>query len=138
MQRIESRLTVYFDAPFWVGVYERISDGKLDACKITFGTEPKEYEVYDFIPKHYYELRFSPAVEADLNKAAKNPKRIHREVNKQLQNMGIGTKSQQALKLQREQAKSERKATSHEQKEEIKRRRFEQKQQKKKAKHKGK
>lgn len=138
MQRIESRLTVYFDAPFWVGVYERISDGKLDACKITFGTEPKGYEIYDFILKHYYELRFSPAVEADLKKNAQNPKRIHREVNKQLQNSGIGTKSQQVLKLQREQVKSERKAISREQKEEVKKKRFELKQQKKKAKHKGK
>ena len=40
MQKIESVLTVYFDDPFWVGLYERMADEQLDVCKITFGTEP--------------------------------------------------------------------------------------------------
>jgi hypothetical protein len=26
-------LTVFFEDPFWVGVFERIDDGKLSACK---------------------------------------------------------------------------------------------------------
>ena len=38
-------LTVYFDAPFWVGVFERMEDGRLSVCKVTFGAEPKDYEV---------------------------------------------------------------------------------------------
>ena len=38
-----------------------------------------------------------------------NPKRRQREVKKQLRNTGIGTKSQQALKLQQEQNKQEAK-----------------------------
>ena len=29
MQRIASTLTVFFEDPFWVGVYERVEDGKL-------------------------------------------------------------------------------------------------------------
>lgn len=36
-------LTVYFEDPFWVGVFERIDDGKLSVCKVTFGAEPKDY-----------------------------------------------------------------------------------------------
>ena len=28
-------------------------------CKITFGAEPKDYEVYDFVLKNYYRLRVS-------------------------------------------------------------------------------
>lgn len=39
----------------------------------------------------------------DVKKAGCNPNRIQREVRKQVQNIGIGTKSQQALKLQQEQ-----------------------------------
>ena len=38
---MEATLTVFFDDPFWVGVFERIEDGKLFVCKVTFGAEPK-------------------------------------------------------------------------------------------------
>lgn len=37
-----------FEAPFWIGVYERFDEGYYEVCKITFGSEPKDYEVYDF------------------------------------------------------------------------------------------
>ena len=50
---------------------------------------------------------------------------------------GIGTKSQQALKLQQEQNKQERKVRSREKKEADELRMFELKQQKKREKHKG-
>lgn len=43
MQKCESRITVFFDDPFWVAVYERVAGGKLEACKITFAAEPKDY-----------------------------------------------------------------------------------------------
>ena len=58
-------------------------------------------------------------------------------MRKQVQNTGIGTKSQQALKLQQEQLKTERKIISCEQRETEKQRQFELKQQKKKEKHRG-
>ena len=109
----------------------------MSVCKVTFGAEPKDYEVYDLMLKNYYRLRFSPAVAAVVKEAVRNPKRIQREVHKQVQNAGIGTKSQQALKLQQEQMKIERKSVSREQREAEKERRFELKQQKRKEKHKG-
>lgn len=137
MDRVSGRLTVYFEEPFWVGVFERIEDGKLSVAKVTFGAEPKGYEIYEFILKHYYSLQFSPAVAAVVKEAAKNPKRMQRDVIKQLRNNGIGTKSQQALKLQQEQNKQERKVKSREQKLTEARRMFELKQQKKKEKHRG-
>lgn len=46
-------LTVFFENPFWVGVFERVSNGKLSVCKVTFGAEPKDYEVWAFVLKHY-------------------------------------------------------------------------------------
>ncbi len=109
----------------------------LSVCKVTFGAEPKDYEVYDFVLKNYYQLRFSPVVETDVKETGRNPKRIQREVRKQVQNIGIGTKSQQALKLQHKQLKSERRTMSREQREAEKQRRFELKQQKRKEKHRG-
>ena len=87
-------LTVYFEDPFWVGVFERIEEGNLSVCKVTFGAEPKDYEVWEFVLRHYYELKFSPALKTEIKQTADNPKRRQRNVKKQLQNVGIGTKSQ--------------------------------------------
>lgn len=131
------KLTIFFQEPFWVGVFERISEGKLSVCKVTFGAEPKDYEVYDFILRNYSKLTFSPAVTVEVKKSSGNPKRLQREVRRQLQDTGIGTKSQQALQLQREEMKTERRLISKEQKEAQKERMFELKQQKRKEKHRG-
>ncbi|MCI7129029.1 MAG: YjdF family protein, partial [Lachnospiraceae bacterium] len=69
MDKVSGKLTVFFEDPFWVGIFERIEDGRLSVAKVTFGAEPKDYEV------------------------------------------------QQALKLQQEQNKHERKERSREKKE---------------------
>ncbi len=137
MDKVSGRLTVFFEEPFWVGVFERVSDGKLSVCKVTFGAEPKDYEIYDFVLKNYYRLRFSSTVATDVKETGRNPKRVQREVRKQIQNTGIETKSQQVLKLQQEQMKIERKIVSREQREAEKQRQFELKQQKRKEKHRG-
>ncbi|HKM20967.1 MAG TPA: YjdF family protein [Lachnospiraceae bacterium] len=138
MSETHIKLTVYFDDPFWVGVFERISDRKLSVCKATFGEEPKDYEVNQFMIENYNRLKFSPAVKTEIKKMSSNPKRLQREAKKQLQNTGIGTKSQQALQLQREEMKTERKQISKEEREAEKERMFELKQQKRKEKHRGK
>lgn len=131
------KLTVYFDDPFWVGVFERIEDEKLSVCKVTFGAEPKDYEVLEFILKNYGQLKFSPSVDVKVRKEAKNPKRIQREARKQIAQSGIGTKSQQALQQQREENKLIRKSISKQKKEAEKQRQYDLKQQKQKEKHKG-
>ena len=131
------KLTVYFEEPFWVGVFEKIESGKLSVSKVTFGAEPKDYEVYEFILKHFYDLQFSPAVATVVKDENKNPKRMQRDIRKSLTVNGIGTKSQQALKLQHEQSKQERKARTRKQKREEAEHRFEMKQRQKKEKHKG-
>ena len=130
-------LTVFFEGPFWAGVFERTAGGKLSVCKVTFGAEPKDQEVWEFILKHYDDLKFSPAVEARVKQTADNPKRRQRNARKQLQASGIGTKSQQALQMQREEMKCQREQRGRELREAEKQRQFELKQQKRKAKHKG-
>lgn len=137
MDKVSVKLTIFFEEPFWRGVFERMSEGRLSVCKATFGSEPKDYEVEDWILKNYERLRFSPAVAAVAKEAVRNPKRVQREVHKQVRSTGIGTKSQQALKLQQEQMKTERKFVNRERREAEKERRFEQKQRKRKEKHKG-
>ena len=137
MDKVNGKLTVYFEEPFWIGVFERIEDGKLSVAKVTFGAEPKDYEVQQYIQKYYASLKFSPAVDTVVKDIERNPKRMQREARKQMQKTGIGTKSQQALKLQQEQNKQERKIRSKEKKEAKELRKFEMKQQKKREKHKG-
>jgi hypothetical protein len=133
-----SKLTVLFEEPFWIGVYERESDGKYEVCKITFGAEPKDYDVYDFFLKNFHQLRCSPSMRAEkISERRLNPKRMQRCIKNQLQDNGIGTKAQQALKLQQEQGKLERKTSSRQQRDAEKDRQFELRQEKRKAKHKG-
>ena len=137
MDKVNGKLTVYFEEPFWVGVFERIENGRLTVAKVTFGAEPKDYEIQEYIQRYYFSLKFSPAVDTVVKETKRNPKRIQREAKKQMQETGIGTKSQQALKLQQEQNKQERKVRSREKREADQLRMFEQKQQKKREKHKG-
>lgn len=137
MDKMSGKLTVYFEEPFWVGVFERICDEKLSVCKVTFGTEPKDYEVWDFVLKHYSDLKFSLTVKIKVKQTADNPKRRQRNARKQLQSFGIGTKSQQALQMQREEMKTKHRQISKKQRETEKQHQFELKQQKRREKHKG-
>ena len=137
MDKTNGMLTVFFEEPFWVGVFERSEKGKLSAAKVTFGAEPKDSEVWDYILRHYYKLQFSPAVNVKVKQNADNAKRRQRNARKQLGTAGIGTKSQQALKLMQEQIKTERKQLTKELREAEKQRQFVLKQQKRREKHKG-
>lgn len=65
------------------------------------------------------------------------PKRLQREIKGQIIDAGIGTRSQQAVQLQHEQGKRERKDRSHRQQEMKKQFKFELKQQKRKEKRRG-
>lgn len=137
MDSTQLRLTVFFDEPFWVGVFERLDGDTLSVCKVTFGAEPKDYEVWEFVLKHFSKLHFSPAIEAKLRQTADNPKRRARNARKQTGTVGIGTKSQQALQMQREAMKTERRQISREQREAEKQQQFKRRQQKRKEKHRG-
>lgn len=138
MNSTVSSFTVFFEGPFWVGVYERLTNAGLEACKVTFGSEPKDYEVYAFMLRNWTRLRFGPPVpQACLRTGGRNPKRMQRQIQKQLQDTGVGTKAQQALALQREQQKQERRSVSRAEREAEKARRFDLRQQKKREKHRG-
>lgn len=135
---VKSSFTVLFEDSFWIGLYERVDCGKYEVCKVTFGAEPKDYEVQEFLLKNWNKLRFSPAIHTKITaERSINPKRRQREVSSQIQNRGIGTKAQQALKLQYEQNKIERKTKSRERKEAEKERQYALRQEKKRAKHRG-
>ena len=137
------KLTILFDDPFWIGVFEKYDGGEYEACKVTFGAEPKEAEVYDFILCSYYSLKFKmlELSEDEIKKSCiakkENPKRVQRKIHKEVQKKGIGTKAQIALKAQHEENKIVRKKISKEEKEKEEQRLFQIKRNKKKEKHKG-
>lgn len=113
MKPAVSTLTISFEAPFWVGLYEREEEGLYQVCKIPFGAEPKDYEVYAFLQQHWKDLTFSPPLPAGtVPRTRINPKRLQREIRKQLQAPAIGTKAQQALQLQHAQRVQTRKETA--------------------------
>ena len=104
MQRNVCSLTVFFEDPFWVGVLQRTDGTRLEVCKITFGAEPKDYEVYEFLLTNWGRFRFSPMLPDDgAGEKKVNPKRMRRAISRELQKHGVSTKAQMALQLQREQ-----------------------------------
>ena len=138
METAKAKLTVLFDPPFWVGVFERESGGRYEACRVVFGAEPRDFEVYAYILDHYDRLDFSPALQTETGVERElSPKRAQRLARRQTQLAGIGTKAQQALQLQREQNTTQRRTLSREAREAEEARRYQLRQEKRKEKHRG-
>ena len=137
---ISVKLTVLFNAPFWIGIFEIEEGEHYKVSKVTFGAEPKDAEVYEFILRDFYKMNFKKWEVNEEKYSVKrriNPKRIQREIKKETESKGIGTKAQIVIKQQHEENKIERKKRSREEKEKEQRRMFEIKKSKRKEKHKG-
>ena len=135
-------LTIYHDGQFWVGIIEVVEDGKLRAFRYVFGAEPKDTEILDFI---YYKLLniINQSVHSGLDVKGKsdkkiNPKRLQRQVAKEINKVGISTKAQEAMKQEYEEKKKSKKKRAKQYREELKEQKYLMKKQKAKAKHKGK
>ena len=109
----QGSLTVLFEDPFWIGLFELADREGLRVCKVTFGAEPTEREIMQFVDRNWHRLRFSPAVDASTTpENRRNPK-------------------------QQEQNKTEHRQRSKAEREADQQRRFELRQAKKKEKHRG-
>lgn len=130
--------TVYFENPYWVGVFEREQDGMVSACKVVFGAEPKNHELFSLLEQYPF-LRFSAPIPADRRETPgrMNPKRMQRLITGQMKETGSGTKAQQALKLQHAANKEASRVSKRMRRDEEEARKFELRQQKKKDKHRG-
>lgn len=133
-----TRLTVFFEAPFWVCLYERGGGGAYEVCRVVFGAEPRDGEVYAFLLEHWRQLRFSPAVRAEREtERSVSPKRRQREIRRQMEPHRPGTRAQQALQLQREQGKAAARKASRRQREEEQARQYALRREKQREKHRG-
>ncbi|WP_244833027.1 YjdF family protein [Clostridium sp. BJN0001] len=134
------KLTVLFKEPFWIGVFEVYENAGYKVCKVTFGAEPKDEEIYSFILKRFKKLKFSSLITNSNQKSVikrENPKRVLRKIKKEIKSDGIGTKAQIALKKQFEESKLIHKKNNKKRKIETEDRKFKLKQLKRKVKHKG-
>lgn len=133
-----ANLTVRFEDPFWVLLYERGGGGTYEACKTPFGAEPKDQEVYAFLLENWRSLRFSSPVAAKGPFERKvSPKRARREAQRAVRPAAIDTKAQQALALQREEGKAARTRRSRAEREAEEERKFALRQEKRREKRKG-
>lgn len=138
MKQSSCKLTLLFQDTFWVGIFEDECEKEYNVAKIVFGAEPTEAQLYEFILKNYNNISFKKTESQTLSNQKKvNYKKLQREVKKQQNEKGIGTKAQNALKIQHEVAKVERIKKRKEIKELERDRMYKLKQIKKKEKHKG-
>ncbi len=138
METAKAKLTILFDPPFWIGLFERERAGRYEACRVVFGAEPRDIEVYACILDRYDRLAFSPALDfGPETDRTVSPKRAQREARRQTRPSGIGTKAQQALQLQREQGREERRVLSREARDAERDRRFQLHREKQRRKHRG-
>ncbi|MFA6867009.1 MAG: YjdF family protein [Clostridia bacterium] len=140
MEATSIQLTVYYDGQFWIGLFEKRHNAKLSISRYVFGAEPQDNEIYDLILHNWNKLKFSPTVTVGKKPIVRrNPKVLQRKIKAAIMEngIGIGTKAQQAIKLQIEQRKIERNAYNMYERDKEKRKQFLLKQNKKKAKRKG-
>ena len=65
-----------------MSLLEREEDGKRSICKVTFGAEPKDGEVWGFVLTRYGRMKFSPAQPVKETAPIRSPKRAQREIRK--------------------------------------------------------
>lgn len=136
------KLTIYHDGQYWVGVLEQQEQDQLKAAKWLFGTEPKDTEVLEFIFHQATELLDQTTHSLDhlmkSNSKRINPKRLARQVAKEMAERGVSTYAEQAMQKELEGKKRERNILNREQKKLIQQRKRELAIQKRKNKHRGK
>lgn len=135
------KLTVYFDDQFWVGFLEEVVDSKLKAVRYIFGSEPHDSDVLWFVNQLMMNLLATSkplTCEARPKAQSVNPKRLVRQVAKEMQSKGVSTFSQEAIKENLKSHKMERQIQSKLQRDEFAKKKRQIATLKAKAKHRGK
>lgn len=135
---MDGKCTVFFEDPFWVGVFERVDEHGYAVARFVFGGEPTEAELHQFALQSFSTLSFSaPSAVPEAAEREAGFKRRQREARQQMQQTGIGTYAQRALQAEQERMKQVRHAESREEREARERQQFLTKQAQKKEKHRG-
>jgi Protein of unknown function (DUF2992) len=142
MRRGNMKLTVFFNGQFWEGVVELCDANFFAAGRHVFGAEPRDSEVLDFVVSNEALNLLKQANAADkgaeLLPKRVNPKRMARQVSKEMAVQGVSTMAQDAMRLAQEQYKTESKKRSKVTKEAEEEEKRSRARQKAKARHRGK
>ncbi|WP_054950640.1 YjdF family protein [Numidum massiliense] len=142
------KLSVFFDGHFWVGVIEDAQTAtttskhcaSLRAWKHIFGSEPRNTEVLQFVQQELAALISQPSVAVSIEVHERqriNPKRLARQVAKEMTREPVSTYAQTAMQLEMEKRARKRKKDHREHKEAKAARTRDIRRQKAKAKHRG-
>ncbi|WP_349533310.1 YjdF family protein [Leuconostoc citreum] len=129
-------LTIIFDQPFYVGIFERKTGDVYEVSKINLGTsEPRDSLIYELLIENWHHVRFNTVNIANNEQIQKkiSPKRMQRLAKKALK-LGLSTK---AVKLAQTAQKLEKKKHKSLRNQEIKEQRYLLSQKKKSEKHRG-
>ena len=135
------KATIFFERKFWVGTFERTDKDGYAVARHIFGGEPADQEIYDFVLDEYVNLKFGEPQEFSLDIKRMNPKRLQREVRKEMERFKESSKpsshSQDYMREELEKKKKESKSRSKAEKDAYNKEQFDLKQAKKKQKHRG-
>lgn len=135
------KATIFFDKRFWVGTFERTDKEGYAVARHIFGAEPSDPEVHEFVLNHYHELKFGEAKEITIQIQRMNPKRVQREVRREMARMketlNPSTLAQDYMREEIEKKKKEKKSVSSAEKQARKDEQFFLEREKRKEKHRG-
>lgn len=138
---IHIKAAVFFDKQYWVAVFERTDKKGYALARHIFGAEPTDTEVYEFVLTHYQRLKFGEPKEFTLEIKRMNPKRVQREVRREMARMKETTKpstfAQNYMREELEKKKLQKKQHSRAEKQTRKDQQFAIRQRKKKERQKG-
>lgn len=141
MKQATIKVTILLENSFWVGIFERNDDEGYACARNIFGDEPTDAELYQFVLTHYQQLKFTEPREFKLLIRRKNPKRVQREVRREVEKSKKGIKTttyaQEVLRLELEKNKKIKRTVSKLEKAATLEKKFQLKQTKKKQKHRG-
>jgi hypothetical protein len=112
------KLTVFYDGQYWVGVLEEQFQGKLRAAKYIFGGEPKDEEILRFVCQDMMQIvrGLSQEVAVKHSEAKRiSPKRLARLAAEEMRNKGVSSYAQEAIRLEFEKRKRERRTLTKQQ-----------------------
>lgn len=135
------KLTILFNGQFWEGVVESNYDGCFKAGRYIFGSEPKDPEVLDFVLRLALKILEDTVASMEVSGIEQkkvNPKRLAREVAKEIAVKSVSTMAQEVIQRDLETRKKEKKVVSKAEKEAEKEQKRLLARQKAKARHRGK
>lgn len=135
---LNGKLTIIFENPFWVGIFERETEAGFSAARWIFEKEPSDVEVYTFVLQHLKALRYSdPVPQKPESQKPNNYKRRMREAQNFISQDGVDQKAIEAIQSQKKKNRQIQKSIKKAEHEQLEHHRMMVRQKRKKEKHKG-